>query len=139
MHMDFRVYQIKTRVLTTRPDVTQYWTWKPEESKFEHQVLRDVQPNITWGYYREPDRFNCGVTEIKEIRYASDGQKILVARADETQGDILVFFKRERTKKRFLLFAKKKGVKLVKSSHVHLEEAWNAMNSEVMSDGGAEA
>ncbi|KAI0103885.1 hypothetical protein GGR51DRAFT_245966 [Nemania sp. FL0031] len=139
MHMDFRVYQIKTRILTTRPDVTQYWTWKPEESKFEHQVLRDVHPNITWGYYREPDKFNCRVTEIREIRYASDGQKILVARADETQGDILVFFKRERTKKRFLLFAKKRGVKLVKSSYVHLEEAWNAMNSEVMSDGGAEA
>ncbi|KAI1120320.1 hypothetical protein F5Y10DRAFT_134323 [Nemania abortiva] len=139
MHMDFRVYQIKTRILTTRPDVTQYWTWKPEENKFEHQVLRDVHPNITWGYYREPDRFNCGVTEIKEIRYASDGQKILVARADETQGDILVFFKRERTKKRFLIFAKKRGVKLVKTSDFFLEEAWNAMNSEVMSDGGAEA
>ncbi|KAI0869198.1 hypothetical protein GGS24DRAFT_506006 [Hypoxylon argillaceum] len=139
MHMDFRVYQVKTRVLTTRPDVTQYWTWKPEQNKFEHQVLRDVHPNISWGYYREPDKFNCGVAEIKEIRYSSDGQKILVARADETQGDILLFFKRERTKKRFLVFAKKRGIKLVKSSQGHLEEAWNAMNSEMMSDGGPEA
>ncbi|KAJ8118636.1 hypothetical protein ONZ43_g3955 [Nemania bipapillata] len=139
MHIDFRVYQIKTRVLTTRPDVTQYWTWKHEENKFEHQVLRDVHPQVSWGYYREPDKFNCGVAEIKEIRYASDGQKILVARADETKGDILLFFKRERTKKRFLIFAKKRGVKLVKSSHIHLEEAWNAMNSEMMSDGGTEA
>ncbi|KAI1742101.1 hypothetical protein F4680DRAFT_446176 [Xylaria scruposa] len=137
MHLDFRVYQIKTRVLTTRPDVTQYWTWKPEENKLEHQVLRDVQPNITWGYYREPDKFNCGMAEIREIRYASDSQKILVARTDEAQGDILVFFKRERTKKRFLVFAKKKGVNLVKTSHHHLEEAWGAMNSAVMSDGEA--
>ncbi|TRX94406.1 hypothetical protein FHL15_004561 [Xylaria flabelliformis] len=137
MHLDFRVYQIKTRVLTTRPDVTQYWTWKPEENKLEHQVLRDVQPNITWGYYREPDKFNCGMAEIREIRYASDSQKILVARNDEAQGDILVFFKRERTKKRFLVFARKKGVKLAKVSHAHLEEAWGAMNSAVMSDGEA--
>ncbi|KAI1423528.1 hypothetical protein F5Y12DRAFT_785908 [Xylaria sp. FL1777] len=139
MHLDFRVHQMKTRVLTTRPNVRQYWTWKPEENKFEHQVLRDVHPNVTWGYYREPDRFNCGVEEIKEIRYASNSQKILVAKTDEKQSDILVFFKRERTKKRFLVFAKKKGVKVVKSSPVHLEDAWNAMNSKLMSDGEADA
>jgi hypothetical protein len=137
--LDFRVYQIKTRILTTRPDVTQYWTWKPEQGKLEHQVLRDVQPNITWGYYRESDKLSCGLDEITEIRHASEGQKILVARADGSQGDMLVFFKRERTKKRFLLFAKKKGVKLVKSSQAHLEEAWDAMNSEVMSDGEVNA
>ncbi|KAI1348670.1 hypothetical protein F5Y01DRAFT_209704 [Xylaria sp. FL0043] len=139
MHLDFRVHQIKTRVLTTRPNITQYWTWRPEDNRFEHQVLRDVRPNVSWGYYREPDRFNCGVEEIKEIRYASDGQKILVARSDEKHGDILVFFKRGRTKKRLLAFAKKKGIKLVKCSHVHLEDAWNAMNSKLMSDDESEA
>ncbi|KAI0432253.1 hypothetical protein F5Y09DRAFT_162616 [Xylaria sp. FL1042] len=138
-HLDFRVHQIKTRVLTTRPNVTQYWTWKPEDNKFEHQVLRNVRPNVTWGSYHEPDRLNCGVEEIKEIRYASNGQKILVVRSDEKHGDILVFFKRTRTKKRLLVFAKKKGVKLVKCSHVHLEDAWNAMNSKLMSDDESEA
>lgn len=116
MHLDFRVHQIKTRVLTTRPNVTQYWTWKPEEHKFEHQVLRDVHPNVTWGYYREPDRFSCDLGQIKEIRYASDGQKIMVVRTDEKSGDMFVFFKRERTKKRFLAFVKKKGVRLVRHS-----------------------
>ncbi|KAJ3552440.1 hypothetical protein NPX13_g11112 [Xylaria arbuscula] len=138
MHLDFRVHQIKTRVLTTRPNVTQYWTWKSEEHKFEHQVLRDVHPNVTWGYYREPDRFSCDLEQIKEIRYASDGQKIMVVRADEKTGDMFVFFKRERTKKRFLAFVKKKGVQLVKYSYVHLEDAWNAMNSKMMSDGESE-
>ncbi|KAF2964973.1 hypothetical protein GQX73_g8607 [Xylaria multiplex] len=137
-HLDFRVHQIKTRVLTTRPNVTQYLTWKPEDNKFEHQVLRDVRPTITWGYYRDPDKFSCGLGDIKEIRYASDGLKILVVRADEKHGDILVFFERERTKKRFLVFSKKKGVKLAKSSHLHLEDAWDAMNSKMMSDGEAE-
>lgn len=116
MALDFRVYQMKTRSFTTGPDVTQYWTWKPEENKLEHRVLRDLPPNISWGYYREPDKFNCGVEEIKEIRYASHGQKILVARTDESRGDILIRFKRKRTKSRFLVFAQKKGVELVKSS-----------------------
>ncbi|KAI0502879.1 hypothetical protein F5B22DRAFT_42655 [Xylaria bambusicola] len=138
MHLDFRVQQIKTRLLTTRPNVTQYWTWKSEDKKFEHQVLRDVQPNVTWGYYREPDRFSCDLVHIKEIRYASDGRKILVARTGENSGDVLVFFKRERTKKRFLAFVKKKGVQLVKHSHVYLEDAWNAMNSKMMSDDESE-
>ncbi|KAI1435158.1 hypothetical protein GGR50DRAFT_349189 [Xylaria sp. CBS 124048] len=137
MHLDFRVYQIKTRAITTRKDVTQYWTWKPEEHNFEHQVLRDVHPNITWGNYREPNKFNCRLDEMKEIRYAVDGEKVLITRTDEALGDVLVYFKRERTKKRFLSFTKKKGVKLVKMSCIHLEEAWDAMNSEMMSDGEA--
>lgn len=138
MHLDFRVYQMKTRFFTTLPDVTQYWTWKPEENKLEHRVLRDLHPNISWGYYREPDKLNCGVEEIKEIRYASHGQKILVTRTDESRGDILVLFKRKRTKNRFLIFAQKNGVKLAKSSHDHLETAWNAIDSELMSNGGTE-
>jgi hypothetical protein len=115
MHMDFRVYQIKTQTLMTRLDVTQYWTWKPDENKFEHQVLGDVDP-ITWAYYQHSHKFNCTVEEMTQIRYASDGLKILVVRAHEGKGDILVFFKRERTKRRFLTFVKKRGVKLVKST-----------------------
>ncbi|KAI0191575.1 hypothetical protein F4808DRAFT_384332 [Astrocystis sublimbata] len=137
MHLDFRVYQVKTRALTTPPDVTQYWTWKPEENQFEHQVLRDTEPTITWGTYREPEKFNCGLSEIQEIRYAADSQKVLVIRANDAHGDVLVHFKRDRTKKRFLAFAKKKGVRLAKNSKLHLEEAWDAMNSAVMSDGEA--
>ncbi|KAI1313789.1 hypothetical protein F5Y03DRAFT_390092 [Xylaria venustula] len=136
--LDFRLQQIKTKALTTRPNVTQYWTWRDEDNKFEHQVLRDVQPDVTWGYYREPDKFSCGVEEIKEIRHSSNGQKILLARTDENHGDMFVFFKRERTKKRFLMFVKKRGVKLVKCSHVQLEDAWNAMDSRMMSDDEAE-
>ncbi|KAI1827399.1 hypothetical protein F4861DRAFT_529229 [Xylaria intraflava] len=134
MHLDFRVRQIKTRVLTTHPNVTQYWIWKPEDNKFEHQVLRDVQPNITWGHYREPHKLSCALEEMKELRYNSECQKIMIARDDQARGDILVYFKRERTKKRFLTFAKKKGVKLVKTSSTHLEAAWDAMNSETISD-----
>ncbi|KAI0399888.1 hypothetical protein F4802DRAFT_610523 [Xylaria palmicola] len=137
MHLDFRVYQIKNKLVTTRTDVTQYWTWKPEEGQFEHQVLRDVHPNIAWGFYREPDKFNCRLADMAEIQYAPDGVKVLVVRADEKQGDILVCFKRQRTKKRFLVFAKKKGINLIKTSRAHLEESWDAMSSVMMSDGEA--
>ncbi|KAI1766077.1 hypothetical protein GGR53DRAFT_519277 [Hypoxylon sp. FL1150] len=116
MHLDWRVYQIKTRDLTTSTEVTQYWTWKQDKNLFEHQVLRDVHPKVTWGFYQKPINFDLVLEEIKEIRYAPDSQKIVVAVNDENRGDILAYFKRERTKKRFLSFTKRKGIKLVKSS-----------------------
>lgn len=116
MHLDWRVYQIKTRALTTSTEVTQYWTWKQERNLFEHQVLRDVQPKVTWGFYQKPINFDLSLEEIKEIRYASDSQKIVVVINNDERGDVLTYFKRERTKKRFLSFTKKKGIKLVKST-----------------------
>ncbi|KAL7625979.1 hypothetical protein AAE478_002748 [Parahypoxylon ruwenzoriense] len=132
MHLDWRVYQIKTRSLTTSTEVTQYWTWKPEKNLFEHQVLRDVYPKVTWGFYQKPIDFNLSLDEVKEIQYAPDCQKIRVMIADEKRGNVLAYFKRERTKKRFLSFAKKKGIKLVKSTRVQLEELWENMESETM-------
>lgn len=137
-YLDFRVYQMRTRWFTTPPDVTQYWTWNPEENKLEHRALRELYPAISWGAYRGSLKINCGVEEIKEIRYSSHGQKILVARTDKSLGDIVVFFKRIRTKNRFLVFAQEKGVKLVKSSRDHIEAAWNAIRSELMPNDGSE-
>ncbi|KAI2609169.1 hypothetical protein GGR54DRAFT_643658 [Hypoxylon sp. NC1633] len=134
MHLDWRVYQIKTRELTTSPEITQYWTWKPERSAFEHQVLRDVHPKVTWGFYQKPINFDVSVEEIKEIQYAPDSQKILVLVKDENRGNVLAYFKRERTKKRFLSFAKKRGVRLVKSTRVQLENIWETMESKTMAN-----
>ncbi|KAI6087211.1 hypothetical protein F4821DRAFT_259169 [Hypoxylon rubiginosum] len=129
MHLDWRVYQIKTRDLTTSTEVTQYWTWKQDKNLFEHQVLRDVFPKVTWGFYQKPIDFNLALEEIKEIRYAPDSQKIIVSVKDEERGDILAYFKRVRTKKRFLTFTKKKGVKLVKSTGLELENIWDTTES----------
>ncbi|KAI1486872.1 hypothetical protein F5X96DRAFT_681654 [Biscogniauxia mediterranea] len=139
MHLDWRVYQIKTRTLTTSTEVTQYWTWKQDKNLFEHQVLRDVYPNVTWGFYQKPINFDLTVQEVKEIQYALDSQKIHAVIDDEKRGNVLACFKRERTKKRFLQFAKKKGIKLVKTSHAHLEDVWNNMKSDAMPDGESEA
>ncbi|KAI0880790.1 uncharacterized protein GGS22DRAFT_80226 [Annulohypoxylon maeteangense] len=134
MHLDWRVYQIKTRALTTSTEVTQYWTWKQDKGLFEHQVLRDVHPKVTWGFYQKPINFDLTLEEIKEIRYGPDSQKILVDINDEKRGNVLAYFKRERTKKRFLAFAKKKGIKLVKSTRFQLEELWDTMESKTLPD-----
>ncbi|KAI0097116.1 hypothetical protein F4814DRAFT_453643 [Daldinia grandis] len=132
MHMDWRVYQIKTHDLTTSTEVTQYWTWKPEKGLFEHQVLRDVHPKVTWGFYQKPINFDLAVEEILEMKYAPDSQKVVVSVSDKKRGCVLAYFKRERTKRRFLAFAKKKGIKLVKDTGVQLEHLWNTMESNTM-------
>ncbi|RYP47399.1 hypothetical protein DL768_006514 [Monosporascus sp. mg162] len=132
MHLDYRVYQIKTRALTTSTEVTQYWTWKSDQNMFEHQVLRDVHPRVTWGFYQKPIDFNLKLTDLVEIQYASDSQKVVVVVKDQKRGDILAHFKRERTKRRFLAFAKKKQVKLVKSMSAQIEDAWVQMKSETL-------
>ncbi|KAH9898961.1 hypothetical protein F4778DRAFT_180142 [Xylariomycetidae sp. FL2044] len=138
MHLDWRIYQIKTRTLTTSTEVTQYWTWKPEKNLFEHQVLRDVHPKVTWGFYQKPINFDLTLNEVKELQYSSDGPRIRAIVADENRGDVLASFKRERTRKRFLGFARKKGIKLVKRTSAELEDIWNSMVSETMPDGGDE-
>ncbi|KAI1085582.1 hypothetical protein F5B20DRAFT_7873 [Whalleya microplaca] len=134
MHLDWRVYQIKTRSLTTNTEVTQYWTWKQEKNLFEHQVLRDVFPKVTWGFYQKPINFDLSLEEVQEIQWATESQKILAVIADEKRGNVLAYFKRERTKKRFLSFAKKKGIKLVKQTSTQIEDSWNNMESETLPD-----
>ncbi|CAJ2506800.1 Uu.00g079860.m01.CDS01 [Anthostomella pinea] len=138
MHLDWRVYQIKSRELTTRNAVTQYWTWKQDKNKFEHQVLRDVHPKVTWGIYQKPVNFDMTLDEIIEIQYALECQKINVVLSDEKRGSMLAFFKRERTKRRFLSFGKKKGVKLVQSTAAQIEEAWDSLESQMMPNGQSE-
>ncbi|KAK8113184.1 hypothetical protein PG984_013710 [Apiospora sp. TS-2023a] len=133
MHLDFRIYQIKTSELTTSTEITQYWTWSQEKSMFEHQVLRDVHPKVTWGYYQQHITFDLKLDDVVEVFYAKDCLKVIV----ETKTDrrnILVHFKRDRTLKRFLSFSRRKGVQLVKSSSDRIEDAWNKMESKVMAD-----
>ncbi|KAH7041343.1 uncharacterized protein B0I36DRAFT_312623 [Microdochium trichocladiopsis] len=132
MHLDWRIYQVRTRAMTTSTDVTQYWTWKNDANKFEHQVLRDVQPKVTWGIYQRPLNFNVTLDETIEIQYARDCPKIVVVTKSEKRGNVLAHFKRERTKKRFLSFAKKKGVKLVTTSRAIIQEMWDSMDSRTL-------
>ncbi|KAI0481086.1 hypothetical protein GGR56DRAFT_688556 [Xylariaceae sp. FL0804] len=138
MHLDWRVYQIKTRALTTSTEVTQYWTWKREKNTFEHQVLRDVQPKVIWGFYQKPINFDLALTEIRELRWSPDSQKIEVLTTDESRGHVLAYFKRQRTKVRFLSFVRKKGVRLTKVSGAQLEDGWDGMESSTLPDESSE-
>ncbi|OTB02232.1 hypothetical protein M426DRAFT_13679 [Hypoxylon sp. CI-4A] len=131
MHLDFRVHQIKTRHLTTSTEVTQYWTFSLDKRLFEHQVLREVHPKVAWDIYEKAINFNIELEEIEEIQYASDDQRIIVVTNDETRGNVLALFKRDRTKRRFLTFTKKRGIILTKTTSAQIEEAWRTLESKV--------
>jgi len=122
--LDWRVYQVKTRKVTTNPAVTQYWHWVDNadgaRNLFEHQVLKDVLPkHVTWGVYKDPFDFHLRLSELTNVSYSPDSQKLVIKTKPvpgvEHRGDVLAHFKRERTKRRFLAFMKRKGVKLVRT------------------------
>ncbi|KAK0704059.1 hypothetical protein B0T26DRAFT_617434, partial [Lasiosphaeria miniovina] len=127
MQVDWRVYQVKHSLTSTNTLVTQYWHWVDkadggnEDNMFEHQVLKDVLPNkVTWGVYKDPIDFHLRLAELTEITYAGSSQKVIIGTKEikgvTWRGDMLAHFKRERTKRRFLIFMKRLGVKLVKTT-----------------------
>lgn len=133
--VDWRLLQVRHREMTTNTGITQYWHWlgagedltgRGEENCFEHQVLKDVKGRrVTWGVYKEPIDFHLRLEEIEEVVYAPEASgclKILISvkkepgHEDESRGDVLAWFKRERTKRRFLSFLVRKGKKVVRST-----------------------
>ena len=116
---DWRLYQVKHAREQTDPHVTQYWHWIEEEQAFEHQVLSDHSPN-KWGIYKEPHDFHLRLAELSEITMATGSNRIIVGTRQlprvQYRGELLVDFKRGRTKRRFLRFLGQKGVKLIKTS-----------------------
>lgn len=134
--VDWRLLQVRHREMTTNTGITQYWHWlgagedltgRGEENCFEHQVLKDVKGRrVTWGVYKEPIDFHLRLEEIEEVVYApaeSGCLKILISvkkdltrNGEESRGDVLAWFKRERTKRRFLTFLRKKGKTVVRST-----------------------
>jgi hypothetical protein len=129
---DWRVYQVKTRKMTSNPSVTQYYHWVDkgglpggavgtEEFSFEHQVLKEVMgpDNVTWGVYKDPYDFHLRLSELVKMTWSSDTLKMIATTKEipgvDFRGQVIVNFKRERTKRRFLAFLGKKGVPLVKT------------------------
>ncbi|TPX13037.1 uncharacterized protein E0L32_006463 [Thyridium curvatum] len=155
--IDWRLYQIKTRFMTSGMDVTQYWHWIPNnniprtkrgtEDIFEHQVLRDMRlkgsrKKVDWGVYQDHIDFHIRMRELTDITYAKNSQKVIVGTKEVEgvvhRGDVLAHFKRERTKRRFLAFMKERGVKIVRTDAVSIEKAWDEMNSEVLASDDSE-
>ncbi|EPE06434.1 hypothetical protein F503_02562 [Ophiostoma piceae UAMH 11346] len=151
---DWRVLQVKTRELTSNASTTQYWHWVDErhahetsgpgdssdvDPMFEHQVLKETEPTTGWGVFREPINFHLRLRELTGIRYAT-GSTVIVIGTEEMpdfphRGDVLARFKRERTKRRFLVFMKKKGVALHKVSRDEIQEEWGVLSSSELMPG----
>ena len=123
---DWRIHQVKTPTRTSNFDITQYWHWidgdgggSDGEPMLEHQVLKEVEPP-DWGVYKEPIDFHLRMREIKEMQHTKGEKRIVVVTKKVSgvvpRGLVLVQFKRERTKRRFLSFMEKKGVKLVRTT-----------------------
>lgn len=137
---DWRLYQIKTKDYTSNEHITQYWHWV--DGVFEHQVLRDVEPTTSWGLYEDPINFHVKLAEIDDICYAPKSLKIIIAFKSEPSqadgSDVLVHFKRDRTMRRFLHFCHKKGIRLVKTTNLFVDNAWESTHIESEYLPGAE-
>ncbi|KAK4215520.1 hypothetical protein QBC37DRAFT_281555 [Rhypophila decipiens] len=143
MQVDWRVHQVKHAKISTNTCVTQYWHFvDPDDGGddgylFEHQVLKDVLPTrVAWGVYKEPYDFHLRLAEITEATFARGSLHVIIGTKDIPnvvfRGDLMVAFKRDRTKRRFLTFLRSKGIKLVRTSEEYIEKAWKDMNPEVL-------
>ncbi|ROT38084.1 hypothetical protein SODALDRAFT_351234 [Sodiomyces alkalinus F11] len=139
---DFALRSVKSRAYATNSTVTQYWHWVEQGEEagsssdrlFQHQVFLPCEPP-QWGLYSAPVDFHFGLQDVKEIVWASDTLKAVVrcgGAAAELHGDMIGDFARERTKRRFLVFCMKKGLRVVKSTAFEIEMAWEMMNSQVL-------
>lgn len=117
---DFRVYQVRSRLYTSSEKVTQYLAYVDEKEMFEHQVLKDTDP-IAWGVHRQPIDFHFDLDDLFQVVWNKDSLRVYLVLSDDQvaakdgkpRGSMMVAFKRERTKRRFLLFCRHKEVDLV--------------------------
>ncbi|KAL1895619.1 hypothetical protein Sste5346_005088 [Sporothrix stenoceras] len=147
---DWRVYQVKTKDLATNPQTTQYWHWvdrkqayrsgpggrRDFDPMFEHQVLKETEPTTGWGVFAEPVDFHLRLRELTEVAFSPESDIIVIGTREvkgiDRRGNVLAQFKRERTKRRFLAFLKKKGVPLKRTTREEIETEWNGIQAEVM-------
>ncbi|KAK1597073.1 uncharacterized protein LY79DRAFT_666832 [Colletotrichum navitas] len=135
---DWALSRIKSRLNTVSTGVTQYWHWIPDDGEqiFEHQVLAEGD-TFTWGIYAKPINFHLELGHVQEMLWATGTLKVVVVCKQgvvispdgEPRGNLLVEFKRERTKRRFLVFCSKKGIQLEKIERGIIERAWDAYES----------
>jgi hypothetical protein len=121
--LDWRIYQVKTRLFTSSTRVTQYWHWKEDKRVFEHQVLKDTNP-VSWGVLRSPIDFDIPLDDIAQVDWNIDALQVHFvmsqlgprgAKQDgQAAGDIMASFKRETTMRRFLNYCRQRRLKLVK-------------------------
>ncbi|KAG5929527.1 hypothetical protein E4U42_005554 [Claviceps africana] len=140
--LDWRVYQVKTRLSTSHTDVTQYWHWKEDRRVFEHQVLRDTKA-VMGDLLRAPVDFDIPLDEIIQVDWNIDalqvhlvmssfGSSKMSNRDGKPRGDVMASFKRETTMRRFLSYCRQRRLKLSKITADDMEQRWAAMQSETL-------
>lgn len=120
---DFRVYQMRSRLFTSSDKVTQYLAWVEDKQMFEHQVLKETDP-VEWGVHRAPIDFHFDLDDLFQVIWNKASLRIYLALSDEhvaekddkPRGPMMIAFKRERTKRRFLAFCANKDIDLVSKS-----------------------
>jgi hypothetical protein len=141
---DWRLSKVKTRLYTSHPNVTQYWTWIDQISCFQHQVLKDMDP-AKWGLFRDEIDFHVYLEEIEEMAWNIEALRVHIIMKKGTgaeapdgkhRGDVMASFIRPRTMHRFLFFCREKGVKMAKQSVEELDRRWETMVSEQLPGRG---
>ncbi|KAG6002795.1 hypothetical protein E4U21_002752 [Claviceps maximensis] len=144
--LDWRVYQVKTRLFTSQTNVTQYWHWKEDKRVFEHQVLQDINP-VVWGLLRAPTDFDIPLDDIVQVNWNIDalqvqlvmglfGSSKMSEQDGKPRGDVMAAFKRETTMRRFLTYCRQRRLKLTKIAADDMEQRWATMQSETLSMPG---
>ncbi|KAL5090218.1 hypothetical protein Trisim1_004738 [Trichoderma cf. simile WF8] len=140
---DFRVDQIKTRLYTSSPRVTQYLHWMKEGRLLEHQILKEGHP-VSWGRIREPINFDVRLDDLVDVVWnrrvlkahliMSERSMQVASRDGRPRGDVLVSFRRERTLKRLIRVLERMGIRTIEGSQEELQHRWAVMQSEQLSE-----
>ncbi|KAI6768131.1 hypothetical protein HG530_006140 [Fusarium avenaceum] len=138
---DWRLSTVKSRLYTSHPNVTQYWTWIEQISCFQHQVLKDIDP-AKWGLFRDEIDFHIYLEEVEQIVWNIEALRVHIivkkgadgeASNSKHRGDVMASFPRARTIRRFLFFCRERRVKMAKLSVEELDRRWENMVSEQLS------
>ena len=118
---DYKVRQVRTRQHTTPLEGTQYWHFiqgYEDLGTWELHLLQRTNPP-DWVRYEPPFNFGVFLDEIIAITHHPDSLKIhvklTVPEGEEgtegyVKGEVMTWFKRERTKRRLLASCREKGI-----------------------------
>ncbi|KAG6034373.1 hypothetical protein E4U41_006559 [Claviceps citrina] len=124
--LDWRVYQVKTRLFTSHTNVSQYWHWKEDKRVFKHQVLRDTRPVVSCGLLGDAADFDVPLDDIVQVNWNIGALQVHFVMSSfassssmqdgKPRGDVMAAFKRETTMRRFLSYCRQRRLKLSKTA-----------------------
>lgn len=131
---DFAIDQIKSRLHTSSPRVTQYLHWTEQGRCLAHHVLKEGHP-ARWGVLKAPVSFDVRIDDLMDVVWnrrvmkahfmmaersssSSGGASTarLASRDGRPRGDVIVSFKRERTLRRLIRVLESMGVRTIEGS-----------------------